>query len=192
MSSDGGLATYRIAAIPGDGVGPEVVGAARRVLDAAGRAFGFAIDWTEYLVGGAAIDAHGVAIRPQDVDACGTADAVLLGAVGGPRWDDPSAAVRPEQALFALRSGLGLYANLRPVTVHPSIASASPVRAELLEGVDLLIVRELTGGIYFGERQEAAGPPGERTARDTLPYAEGEIRRIVRPRSSSRAGGAAR
>jgi 3-isopropylmalate dehydrogenase len=180
VTAEGATPTYRIAAIPGDGVGPEVVGAARKVLDAAGRAFGFAIDWREYLVGGAAIDAHGVAIRPEDVDACGEADAVLLGAVGGPRWDDPSAAVRPEQALFALRSGLGLYANLRPVTVHPSIASASPVRAELLEGVDLLIVRELTGGIYFGAREEAAGPPGERTARDTLPYAEGEIRRIVR------------
>jgi 3-isopropylmalate dehydrogenase len=178
-AADGGPAAYRIAAIPGDGVGPEVVAAARTVLDATGRAFGFAIEWQEYLVGGAAIDAHGVAIRPADVEACGEADAVLLGAVGGPRWA-PSAAVRPEQALFALRSGLGLYANLRPVTVHPAIASASPVRTELLDGVDLLIVRELTGGIYFGERQEPAGPPGARTARDTLPYAEGEIRRIVR------------
>jgi 3-isopropylmalate dehydrogenase len=178
--TDVGPATYRIAAIPGDGVGPEVVGAARQVLDAAGRAFGFGIDWQDYLAGGAAIDAHGVAIRPEDLEACGAADAVLLGAVGGPRWDDPGAAVRPEQALFALRGGLGLYANLRPVTVHPAIASASPLRRELLEGVDLLIVRELTGGIYFGERQEATGSPGERVARDTLLYSEGEIRRVVR------------
>ena len=178
--SAGDQPVYRVAAIPGDGVGPEVVGAARRVLDAAGLAFGFAIEWSDHLVGGAAIDAHGVAIRPEDLEASGAADAVLLGAVGGPRWDDPSAAVRPEQALFALRGGLKLYANLRPVTVHPAIASASPLRPELLVGVDLLIVRELTGGIYFGEREEASGPVGERTARDTLPYAEPEVRRVVR------------
>ena len=149
--------TYRIATIPGDGVGPEVVAAARRVVDAAGGRFGFAIDWTEYLVGGAAIDAYGVAIRPEDVTACGEADAILLGAVGGPKWSDPSAAVRPEQALFALRGGLGLFANLRPVSVHPALAAASPLRPELLAGVDMLIVRELTGGVYFGDRREAVG-----------------------------------
>jgi 3-isopropylmalate dehydrogenase len=101
--------------------------------------------------------------------------------VGGPRWDDPKASVRPEQALFRLRGMLGLFANLRPVTVHPTIAaSAAPVRAELLEGVDLLIVRELTGGLYYGERTEATGAPGERWASDTLPYSEAEIRRVVR------------
>src|SRR5207342_469041 len=142
--------------------------------------FGFTIDWSEHLVGGAAIDAYGVAIRPDDVAACGAADAILLGAVGGPKWSDPSATVRPEQALFALRGGLGLYANLRPVTVHPALAGASPVCPELLAGVDLLIVRELTGGIYFGDRTEASGDPGSRTALDTLPYAEHEIARIVR------------
>jgi 3-isopropylmalate dehydrogenase len=115
------------------------------------------------------------------VAACGAADAILLGAVGGPKWDDPKAAVRPEQALFKLRSELGLFANLRPVTVHPVIAAAAaPVRAELLEGVDLLIVRELTGGLYFGDRTEAHGSPGERSAEDTLPYSEPEIRRVVR------------
>jgi len=178
--AEGGLTRFRIAAIPGDGVGPEVVAAARTVLEAAGRAFGFAIDWSDYLVGGAAIDAHGVAIRPQDVEACGAADAILLGAVGGPKWDDPTASVRPEQALFALRGGLGLFANLRPVSVHPALVPASPLRPDLLAGVDLLIVRELTGGVYFGARDEASGPVGERTARDTLPYAEGEIRRVVR------------
>ena len=175
-----GPARYRLAAIPGDGVGPQVVAAARTVLEAAGAAFGFALDWSDYLVGGAAIDAHGVAIRPQDVEACGAADAILLGAVGGPKWDDPAASVRPEQALFALRGGLGLFANLRPVSVHPALVPASPLRPDLLAGVDLLIVRELTGGVYFGARDEAAGAPGSRTARDTLPYAEGEIRRVVR------------
>ncbi len=173
--------TYRIATIPGDGVGPEVVAAARRVLDAAASRFDFAIDWSEHAAGGNAIDAYGVAIRDDDVAACGAADAILLGAVGGPRWDNPKAPVRPEQALFKLRGTLGLYANLRPVVVHPVIgASAAPVRPELLDGVDLLIVRELTGGLYFGDRIEATGEPGERHASDTLPYSEPEIRRVVR------------
>jgi 3-isopropylmalate dehydrogenase len=177
--TEGHLPRYRIATIPGDGVGPEVVAAARRVVEAAGERFGFSVEWSEYLVGGAAIDAYGVAIRPEDVTACGEADAILLGAVGGPKWSDPSAPVRPEQALFALRGGLGLFANLRPVKVHPALVAASPLRPELLEGVDLLIVRELTGGVYFGDREEAAAEPGSRRAVDTLPYAEDEIRRIV-------------
>lgn len=170
---------YRIATIPGDGVGPEVIAAARSAVDAAGAAYGFAVEWSEYLVGGAAIDAHGVAIRPEDVESCGAADAILLGAVGGPKWSDPSAPVRPEQALFALRGGLGLYANLRPVSVHPALIPSSPLRPELLAGVDLLIVRELTGGIYFGDREEPSGAAGERRAIDTLPYTEHEIRRVV-------------
>jgi len=174
------LKTYRIATIAGDGVGPEVIAAARRVVDATGSSLGFAVDWADYLVGGAAIDTYGVAIRPEDVIACGEADAILLGAVGGPKWSDPKAAVRPEQALFALRGGLGLYANLRPVTVHPALVASSPLRPELLDGVDLLIVRELTGGIYFGARTEASGPAGDRAALDTLPYSEPEIERIVR------------
>ena len=174
------LPTYRVATIPGDGVGPEVVAAARRVVDVAGRQFGFAIDWSEYTVGGAAIDAYGVAIRDEDLAACGAADAILLGAVGGPKWSDPSATVRPEQALFALRGGLGLFANLRPVSVHPTLVASSPLRPELLAGVDMVIVRELTGGIYFGDRTEPSGEPGARTALDTLPYAEHEISRIVR------------
>jgi 3-isopropylmalate dehydrogenase len=172
---------YRIATIPGDGVGPEVVAGARRVLDAAGDRFGFDIEWSEYAAGGNAIDSYGVAIRDEDIAACGAADAILLGAVGGPRWDSPKATVRPEQALFKLRGGLGLFANLRPVTIHPTIAaSAAPVRAELLDGVDLLIVRELTGGLYFGARTEASGGPGERAAMDTLAYTEAEIQRVVR------------
>jgi 3-isopropylmalate dehydrogenase len=171
--------TYRVATIPGDGVGPEVVAAARRVVDAAGAVFGFKVEWTEFLVGGAAIDAYEVAIRPEDVAACGEADAILLGAVGGPKWSDPSATVRPEQALFALRGELGLFANLRPVKVHPALVASSPLRPELLAGVDLLIVRELTGGVYFGDRVEAAAEPGDRHAVDTMPYSEDEIRRIV-------------
>jgi isocitrate/isopropylmalate dehydrogenase len=174
------LARYRIATIPGDGVGPDVVRAARDVVDAAGRTFGFAVEWAEYLVGGIAIDTFGVAIRPEDVEACGAADAILLGAVGGPKWSDPSAPVRPEQALFALRGGLGLYANLRPVSVHSALIPSSPVRPELLRGVDMVIVRELTGGVYFGERVEA-GPVGggERRAVDSGPYTETEVRRVV-------------
>ena len=172
--------TYRVATIPGDGVGPEVVEAARRVVETAGGRFGFRVAWPEILAGGIAIDTFGVAIRPEDVEACDAADAVLLGAVGGPKWSDPSAPVRPEQALFALRGGLGLYANLRPVTVHPALVAASPIRAELLDGVDMIIVRELTGGVYFGSREEPSGAAGERSALDTLPYHEREISRIVR------------
>jgi 3-isopropylmalate dehydrogenase len=173
-------ATYRIAALPGDGVGPEVVAQARRVLDAAGVAFEFEVAWSEHLVGGSAIDAYGVPFRDEDLAACRDVDAILLGAVGGPKWDDPNASVRPEQSLFKLRGELGLFANLRPVTVHPSLAPASPLRPELLAGVDLLILRELTGGLYFGAHQEAADTGGERWASDTLPYSEREIARIVR------------
>ena len=175
-----GSPSYRLVAIPGDGVGPEVVGHARAVLEGAATAFGFGLDWAEVVAGGEAIDRHGVAILPEDVERCGAADAVLLGAVGGPRWSDPNAPARPEQALFALRGGLGLYANLRPVSVHPALVPASPLRAELLIGVDLLIVRELTGGIYFGRPSEERDTADGRVAVDTLWYAESEIERIVR------------
>ena len=173
--------TYRIATIPGDGVGPEVIAAGRRVLDAAGERFGFTIAWAEIVAGGIGIETYGVAIRDEDVAAAGAADAIYLGAVGGPRWDDPNAAVRPEQALFALRGGLGLFANLRPVTVHPALVPSSPLRPELLEGVDLLIVRELTAGLYFGRpSEERRDDQGQRHAVDTLTYTEAEIRRVVR------------
>jgi len=171
---------YRVAAIPGDGIGPEVVAAARAVVDAAGAAFDFAIEWQELLVGGAAIDLYGVALRGEDLAVCASADAVLLGAVGGPRWDDPDAVVRPEQALFALRGGLGLYANLRPVTVDAALIDASPLRPERLAGVDLLILRELTGGLYFGKPSEEIVTAAGREAVDTLHYTEEEIRRLVR------------
>ena len=178
MAEDG-LQRFRVVAIPGDGVGPEVVAAARRVVDAAGDRFGFDIDWIEIVAGGAAIDAYGVAIRPEDVEVCRSADAILLGAVGGPKWADPSAPVRPEQALFALRGGLGLFANLRPVTIHPALVPSSPLRPELLDGVDLLIVRELTGGIYFGRPSEERPSESGREAVDTMTYTESEIRRVV-------------
>jgi 3-isopropylmalate dehydrogenase len=174
------LSSFRVATIPGDGVGPEVVEAARRVVDAAGEAFAFSVAWSDHLVGGAAIDAYDTAIRDEDYEACAAADAILLGAVGGPRWSDPSASVRPEQALFRLRGGLGLFANLRPVTVHPALAGASPLKPELLDGVDLLIVRELTGGIYFGNRMELVGKRPKRKAFDEMPYEEREIRRVVK------------
>jgi 3-isopropylmalate dehydrogenase len=172
--------TYRIAAIPGDGVGPEVVGAARRVLDATAAAAGFGIEWSEIVAGGIGIDTHGVAIRADDLEAAAAADAILLGAVGGPKWDDPNAAVRPEQALFALRGGLELFANLRPVRVHPALVPSSPLRPELLDGVDLLIVRELTSGLYFGRPSEERRTADGRVAVDTLWYTEAEIRRVVR------------
>ena len=123
--------SYRIALIPGDGVGPEVIDATVSVLEAVGVRFGFAFEWERLVVGGAGIDAYGVACRPEDVEACRDADAVLLGAVGGPKWDNPDATVRPEQALFALRGGLGLFANLRPITVKPQLIGASPLRPEL-------------------------------------------------------------
>src|SRR6188508_2930482 len=174
-----GLPRFQVVAIPGDGVGPEVIDAARRVVDVAGARFGFDVQWTEILAGGSAIDTYGVAMRPADVELCRAADAVLLGAVGGPKWSDPSAAVRPEQALFALRGGLGLFANLRPVTVHPALVPSSPLRPELLEGVDLLIVRELTGGIYFGQPSEERPSGAGREAVDTMVYNESEIRRVV-------------
>jgi 3-isopropylmalate dehydrogenase len=169
--------TYRVSTIPGDGVGPEVVSAARRVLDAAGSAFGFRIEWSEHLVGGRDRRVRRP-IRDEDLAACGASDAILLGAVGGPKWDDPSAKVRPEQALFALRGGLELFANLRPVTIHPAIVPASPVRPELLEGVDLLIVRELTAASTSAAPSEERRP-GSGRHRHALVH-EAEIRRVVR------------
>jgi 3-isopropylmalate dehydrogenase len=174
------VTTYRIASIGGDGVGPEVVAGARAVLDAVAARNGFTLEWLDVVAGGAAIDAYGSALRTDDLDAVASCDAVLLGAVGGPRWDDPDAMVRPEQALFALRGGLELFANLRPVTILQALVPSSPVRPEVLEGVDLLIVRELTSGLYFGRPSEQRDTPEGRVGIDTLWYTETEIRRVVR------------
>ena len=161
----------QIVLLPGDGIGPEIVASARRVLDAVGQ-----FEYEMHLVGGASIDAHRTALTDEVLDACGAADAVLLGAVGGPQWDttDPDAP-RPEQGLLGLRKGLGLFANLRPVKPSPALVDASPLRPEVIEGTDLLVVRELTGGIYFGDR----GRDGDR-AFDTCVYTVGEVERIAK------------
>jgi 3-isopropylmalate dehydrogenase len=161
----------RIVVLPGDGIGPEVTGAAVRVLAAIGD-----FEFTEHPIGGASIDADGAALTEEVLEACRRADAVLLGAVGGPRWESTNPdAPRPEQGLLDLRQGLGLYANLRPVRPFAALATASPLRAELIAGTDLLVVRELTGGLYFGER-------GRRDDRafDTCVYTVEEIERIAR------------
>jgi 3-isopropylmalate dehydrogenase len=169
----------RIALLPGDGIGPEVVGAGRQILELVAAKGGHAFTFSEHLVGGCAIDATGTTALPDDtLAACRSADAVLLGAVGGPKWDDPGAAVRPEQGLLALRRELGLFANLRPVKVSPHLVDASPLRPERLAGVDILFVRELTGGLYFGKRGREPVDGGER-AFDTMVYTDGEVRRVV-------------
>jgi len=169
-----------ITVLPGDGIGPEVASEGLRVLQAVAEAWGHRFELREALLGGCAIDATGTAMPGETLDLCLQSDAVLLGAVGGPKWDDPDAKVRPEQGLLALRKALGLFANLRPVTVHPRLAGASPLRPELLDGVDLLVVRELTGGIYFGEKTRKRLENGEEAASDVCLYTTGEIERVVR------------
>jgi 3-isopropylmalate dehydrogenase len=171
---------YNLVFVPGDGIGPEVIAAGRRVLDGTGRIFGFGFDWHEILIGGVAIDAYGVPLRDDDMAACADADAVYFGAIGDPKYDDPKARVRPEQALLALRKGLALYANLRPVSIQPVLRSSSPVKEALLEGVDMMIVRELTGGLYFGRPSGLIEGGAERQVVDTLTYTETEIRRVVK------------
>ncbi len=169
-----------LVVLPGDGIGPEVVGEARKVLERIAARFGHQFSFTEHLIGGIAIDQAGGPLPKETVAACQEADAILLGAVGGPKWDDPRAKVRPEQGLLAIRHTLGLYANLRPVRVHPALASVSPVKADRVEGVDILFVRELTGGLYFGQPR-LREKVGERTrAVDTLEYTDLEVRRVVR------------
>jgi len=169
-----------IVLLPGDGVGPEVVAESTKVLDSIAATGGHEFDFEEHPIGGCSIDAHGTALTDAALDACRGADAVLLGAVGGPKWDDPTAAVRPEQGLLRLRSELELYANLRPVTVFPDLVDSSPLRPELLAGVDVLVVRELTGGIYFGEPRLREEYDGGIRAVDTMVYTDSEIRRVVR------------
>ncbi len=169
-----------IVLLPGDGIGPEVVAETRRLLEAVAQKFGHEFSFDEELIGGAAIDETGEPLPAATVAACRGADAVLLGAVGGPKWDDPLAKVRPEQGLLGIRKELGLFANLRPVVLWPELAGASPLRPERLDGVDLLIVRELTGGLYFGEPRRREPCDGGERAIDTLVYTDAEIRRIVR------------
>ncbi len=166
--------------VPGDGVGPEVVAEGRKVLEAVAASHGHRFDFEEHPIGGVAIDEMGDPLPDSTLEACRTAAAVLLGAVGGPKWDDPQAKVRPEQGLLRLRKGLELYANLRPVRLLPELVDASPLRPELVKGVDILIVRELTGGLYFGEPRLLVSVDGRRRAVDTLEYNEDEIRRVVR------------
>ncbi|MES2179663.1 MAG: 3-isopropylmalate dehydrogenase [Gemmatimonadota bacterium] len=174
------MTSYTIAVLPGDGIGPEVAEQAQRVLAAVAIHFGHEITFHEGLIGGAAIDGTGTALPDDTVALCRRADAVLLGAVGGPKWDDPSATVRPEQGLLAIRRALGLYANLRPVRPYPSLLDASPLRPERLAGVDFIVVRELTGGIYFGDKGVESLANGGERAHDLCVYDTSEIERIVR------------
>ena len=180
--------TQRICLLPGDGIGPEIIAEGVKVLDAVGAKFGTAFAYDEALIGGCAIDATGTALPEETLVCAKAADAVLLAAVGGPKWDttDPEKP-RPEQGLLGIRKELGLYTNLRPVQIFPALSGASTLKSEVVEGVDLVIVRELTGGLYFGRRgrfydEEGAGAAGARGQRafDTLEYREYEVERIAR------------
>jgi len=164
----------KIVLLPGDGIGPEVVAEAVKVLDAVCDLYGHKFEYSKRSIGGVAIDLTGTALPDETLNDCKSADAVLLGAVGGPKWSNPSATVRPEQGLLGIREGLGLYANLRPVRVYDQLVDSSSIKPETISGVDLLVVRELTGGIYFGPRQE-----GTQKAYDTMVYTEAEVRRIA-------------
>jgi 3-isopropylmalate dehydrogenase len=164
-----------IAVLGGDGIGAEVTQEAVRTLAAVAGKFGHTFKFESALLGGIAIDTTGEPLPPATLTLCQRADAVLLGAVGGPKWSDPSMKVRPEQGLLGLRKALGLFANLRPVVPHPAVLDASPIKAELLQGVDIMVVRELTGGIYFGEKRRTATE-----AVDTCRYTVDEIERVVR------------
>lgn len=169
----------KIVLLPGDGIGPEIVEQAKLTLEAVANKFGHEFAFESHLMGGCAIDATGEALPDETLSACRTADAILLGAVGGPKWDDPRAKTRPEAGLLKIRKELGLFANLRPVNPHPSMIDASPLKKEIIEGVDILFVRELTGGIYFGDsgRREAEGAE---EAFNEMRYSVPEVERVVR------------
>jgi 3-isopropylmalate dehydrogenase len=164
-----------IVVLPGDGIGPEITVAAVEVLKKIAARFGHEFHFSEHDIGGIAIDRHGEPLPAATLEACRQADAVLLGAVGGPKWSDPNARVRPEQGLLAIRKALGLFANLRPVRTHPAAIHASPIKPELLAGVDFVVVRELTGGIYFGDKSRDAD-----SASDLCRYTAVEIERVLR------------
>jgi 3-isopropylmalate dehydrogenase len=181
------LAQATIAVLPGDGVGEEITRAALTVLDAVAKAGGHRFTYNKGHIGGAAIDASGGsktqganALSDETLAMCGKADAILLGAIGGPKWDDPNSTVRPEQGLLRLRKELGLYANLRPVKLYPQLVDASPLKREIVDGTDLLVVRELTGGLYFGRPSERRTGGNGREAVDTMLYDEREVARVVR------------
>jgi 3-isopropylmalate dehydrogenase len=182
------MTTYRICLLPGDGIGPEVTAEAVKTLGVLGRSFGIGFEFDTALLGGAAIDATGSALPEDTLVKAQAADAVLLAAIGGPKWDttDPDKP-RPEQGLLGIRKALGLFANLRPVRIFDALRDASSLKPEFLDGVDMLIVRELTGGLYFGKRARETGVPGAATggeagmrAYDTMTYSEYEIERIAR------------
>jgi len=169
----------KIILLPGDGIGREVVGSGKTVLEAIGEIFEHEFEMAAYPIGGGAIDSHQNPLPDETLNACKNSDAVLLGAVGGPKWDDPSASIRPEQGLLRLRKGLDLFANLRPICPDPNLISASPLRPEYLDGVDFVVVRELTGGIYFGKPKGRQEKDGQMQAVDTMAYSEEEVKRIA-------------
>lgn len=171
----------QILVLPGDGIGPEIVKQAVKVLEAANNKFSLGVTLSFDELGGAAYDKYGVPLADETLARARAADAVLLGAVGGPQWDTIDPALRPERGLLKIRSELGLFGNLRPAILYPQLAEASTLKPEVVSGLDILIVRELTGGIYFGSpRATRILPNGERESYDTLPYSEGEIRRIAK------------
>lgn len=168
----------RIALVPGDGIGPDIVNEAVKVLDKVAEVYGHTIQYTEVDAGGISIDKYGVPLTESELKKAMAADAVLLGAVGGPKWDSQPGNNRPEKGLLGLRSAMGLFCNLRPATIYPELSQASPLKAEIVEkGVDVLVVRELTGGIYFGDKGRSEDG---RTAWDTMKYSDSEIARISR------------
>lgn len=169
----------KITLLPGDGIGPEVVAEAVRVLEAVAGKFSHTFIYTERLMGGCSIDKFGTSLTDETLADCQSADAVLLGAVGGPKWDDPHAKDRPERGLLTLRKSLGVFANLRPVKVHPALVDSSPLKPEKLQGVDILVIRELTGGLYFGWPKGRDSKDGRERAVDTLEYYDYEIRRVL-------------
>ena len=171
---------FDIAVLPGDGVGPDVTDEARRMLDEVGKRFGHRFTYKAGLIGGIAIDKSGSALPQQTIDTCRRCDAVLLGAVGGPKWDDPGASTRPEDGLLAIRKELGLFANLRPVKMFRVLEDATTLKPEVVRNVDLMVVRELTGGLYFGRPKKRWSTSRGRRAVDSMAYTEKEIARILR------------
>lgn len=171
---------FNIAVLPGDGIGPEVMDEGIKVLHAVGKKYGHEFKLRYGLLGGVSIDKHGLALTPETLQMCKSCDAVLLAAVGGPKWDDPKAKVHPEDGLLAIRKGLGLFANLRPVKLYPALVNATNLKPEVVKGVDMVVVRELTGGVYFGKPKKSWETSRGRRAVDTMAYSEKEIERILR------------